>query len=81
VEQPTKSPVVTALRELPFPRGELIPSTRPSGCSDSWIAYLARCARQRRRRDSPTIAAGGVHNLFVDAAGRLRPQGATVMQI
>jgi hypothetical protein len=44
VELPTKSPVVTALCELAFPGGVGIPSTRPGGCSESWVAYLARCA-------------------------------------
>jgi hypothetical protein len=42
---PTKSPVATA--PLAFPGGELIPSTRLLGCSDSWIVYLARFVRQR----------------------------------
>jgi hypothetical protein len=37
-ELPTKSPVVTALRPLVFPRAELVPSTRPIGCSESWVA-------------------------------------------
>jgi hypothetical protein len=58
VELPTKSPVVTALREHAHPRLELTPSTRPAGCSESWVAYLARCARQRRCREAPPIAAG-----------------------
>jgi hypothetical protein len=55
VELPTKSPVVTALRERAFPGGEPVPSTRPTGCSESWITYLARCVRQRRcRRRRPS---------------------------
>jgi hypothetical protein len=36
VELPTKSPVITALREHALPSGEIIPSTRPIGCSESW---------------------------------------------
>jgi hypothetical protein len=71
LELPTKSPVVTALGELGFPSGGLVPRTRPSGCSESWVAYLARCARQRRCRDDPLIATGFQHSLFIDAAGRL----------
>jgi alpha-tubulin suppressor-like RCC1 family protein len=35
------------------------------------VAYLARCARQRRCREAPPIAAGLAHTRFVDAAGRL----------
>jgi hypothetical protein len=71
-ELPTKSPVVTALRELAFSRPELVPSTRPVGCCDeSWVAYLARCARQRRCREVPVVAAGGRESLFADAARRL----------
>jgi hypothetical protein len=45
VELPTKSPVLTALREHAFPGGGPIPSTRPMGCCESWLAYLARCGR------------------------------------
>jgi alpha-tubulin suppressor-like RCC1 family protein len=71
VELPTKSPVVTALREHTFQGSELIPSSRPIGCSESWVAYLARCVRQRRCREAPLIAAGNKHSLFVDMAGRL----------
>eukprot|EP00962_Isochrysis_galbana_P055416 scaffold27185_cov97-Isochrysis_galbana.AAC.8 len=41
------------------------------GCSESWVAYLARCVRQRRYRKVPPIGWGSNHNLFVDAAGRL----------
>jgi hypothetical protein len=70
-ELPTKSPVVAALREHACPAGVGIPSTRPIGCSDSWVAYLARCARQRRCREAPLIVAGVFHSLFLDAAGRL----------
>jgi alpha-tubulin suppressor-like RCC1 family protein len=70
-ELPTKSPVVTALRGLVFPGGEQIPRTRSAGCSESWVAYLARCARQRRCREAPPSAAGTWHTLFVDAAGTL----------
>jgi hypothetical protein len=71
VELPTKSPVATELREHTFPGGELIPSTRPTGCAESWVAYLARCVRQRRDREAPPLAAGGKHSLFLDVAGRL----------
>jgi hypothetical protein len=45
VELPTESPVVTALGKQAFPRPELVPSMRPIGSSDSWVAYPARCAR------------------------------------
>jgi hypothetical protein len=75
VELPTKSPVVTALGELAFPCRELIPSMRPIGCSDSWVAYLARCARQRCCREAPLIAAGSVQSLCVDATRRLQACG------
>jgi hypothetical protein len=71
VELATESPAVTALRELAFPRAELVPRTRSTGCSESWVAYLAHCARQRRCREAPPMAAGSCHSLFVDAAGRL----------
>jgi hypothetical protein len=70
-ELPTKSPVVTALREHAFPGGALIPSTRPIGCSESWVSYLGRCARQRRCREAPPVVAGVEDSLFLDAAGRL----------
>jgi hypothetical protein len=70
-ELPTKSPVFPALREHAFPGGVGIPSTRPIGCSESWVAYLARCARQRRFREVPPIAAGFQCTLFVDVIGRL----------
>jgi alpha-tubulin suppressor-like RCC1 family protein len=68
---PTKSPVVTALLGHAFARPELVPRTRPSGCSDSWVAYLARCARQRRCLEAPPFAAGKFHSLYVDAAGQV----------
>lgn len=42
-----QSPVCMALREHALPGGDLIPSTRPSCCSESWVAYLTLCARQR----------------------------------
>jgi alpha-tubulin suppressor-like RCC1 family protein len=67
VELLTTSPVVTALREHAFPVGESVPNARPTGCSESWVAYLARCARQHRCREAPHIAAGLGHSLFVDA--------------
>jgi alpha-tubulin suppressor-like RCC1 family protein len=70
-ELPTKSPVISALREHAFPRPELIPSMRPMGCSESWVAYLARCARQRRCREATPIAASLTHTLFVDPNSRL----------
>jgi hypothetical protein len=71
VELPTESPVVTALLQHAFPRPEQIPSVRPNGCSESWVAYLARCARQRNIRELLPIAAGSKHSLFADASGRL----------
>jgi hypothetical protein len=57
----TKLPVITALLKHAFPGGEMIPNTRPTSamrsrrscrlrCPESWVAYLARCARQRRCR-------------------------------
>eukprot|EP00962_Isochrysis_galbana_P015359 scaffold4406_cov112-Isochrysis_galbana.AAC.19 len=70
--QPTKSsPVATALRQHAFPAAELIPSTRPIGYMESWIAYQASCARQRRFREAPPIVTGLRRSLFVDTAGRL----------
>jgi hypothetical protein len=69
LDLPTKSPVVMALRNLAFPRPELIPNARPRGCSESWVAYVTRCVRQRRCREAPPIAAGEEHSLFVGAAG------------
>jgi alpha-tubulin suppressor-like RCC1 family protein len=79
-ELPTKSSVVTALLEHASPGGRLIPSKRPIGCSESWVAYLARCARQRRCQENPPMAAGLKHSMFADAAGRLLTcgQGAAV---
>jgi hypothetical protein len=76
VELPTKSPVVMALREHAFPGGVGMPSSRLTGCSESWVAYLARFARQRRFRDAPPIAAGDHHSLFAD--GRLLVCGRDV---
>jgi hypothetical protein len=70
VELPTGSPVVMVLRTLAFTHPELVPSTRPIG-SESWVSYLARCARQRRCRESPPLAAAEWHSLFRDATGRL----------
>jgi hypothetical protein len=49
VELPTESPVVLALLELAFPRPKLVPRTRNVGCSESWVAKLARCAAGMRR--------------------------------
>jgi alpha-tubulin suppressor-like RCC1 family protein len=71
VELPTRSPVVAVLREHAFPGGVGIPSTRPTGCSESWVAYVARCARQRSCREAPTLEVGEGHTLFVDWAGRV----------
>jgi alpha-tubulin suppressor-like RCC1 family protein len=76
VELPTKSPVIPALCDLAFPGGGQGPSTRPIGCSESWVAYLARCARQRRCREAPPIAAGLQHALFVDATRQLLARGS-----
>jgi alpha-tubulin suppressor-like RCC1 family protein len=75
VELPTKSPVALVLCEAAFPRPELIPSTRPIGCSESWNAFLARCVRQRCCREAPPIVAGYVQSLFVDATGFLLASG------
>jgi hypothetical protein len=44
VELPTKSPVVTALLQHAFPDGNLIPSTRPIGCSESCVPGPVRAA-------------------------------------
>jgi hypothetical protein len=74
-ELPTQSRVITALLEHAFPNGEVIPNTRPTGCSESWVAYLTRCARQRLCRETPPIAAGDCHSLFVNVAGRLTSCG------
>jgi alpha-tubulin suppressor-like RCC1 family protein len=70
-ELPTKSPVVAALRALAFSGGEPSPSTRPIGRSDSWVAYLARSARQRRCREAPTTAAGIHHSMLLGGDGQL----------
>jgi alpha-tubulin suppressor-like RCC1 family protein len=71
-ELPTKSPVVMALRALAFPHLELAPNTRPIGCSESWVAYLARCVQQRRcREEAHFMAAGLHHSVLLDATGRL----------
>jgi hypothetical protein len=69
-ELPTKSPVITALQGHAFAGGALIPSTRPVS-SESWVSYLARCARQRHCREAPPVAAGCCDSLFLDAAGQL----------
>jgi alpha-tubulin suppressor-like RCC1 family protein len=79
VRLPTKSPVITALRALAFPRPELASRMRPLGCSESWVTYLARCARQRRCNEEPPVAAGCNCSLFVDAAGRLMACGKGVL--
>jgi hypothetical protein len=71
VELPIETPVVGDLRERAFPRSKPVPRTRPAGCSESWVAYLARCVRQRRCREAPSIAAGLRHSMFLDATGRL----------
>jgi alpha-tubulin suppressor-like RCC1 family protein len=70
-ELPTKSPVVTALLERAFPNGQPVLSTRPAGCSESWVAGLACCARQHRCR----MAAGLSHSLLLDATGRVLAWG------
>jgi hypothetical protein len=67
VELPTKSPVVAALSEQAFSNGEMVPSTRPVGCAESWVGILSRCARQHRCR----IAAKPSHTLLLDVTGRL----------
>jgi alpha-tubulin suppressor-like RCC1 family protein len=77
VRLPTESPVITVLQRHAFVRPEPIPSTRPIGRSESWVAYLARCARQRRCREDPPMVAEQQRSLFVDAAGRLLWCGAT----
>lgn len=68
-------PVVTVLREHALPGSEVNPSLRPIDCFESWVTYLARCARQHRFREAPPIWAGDTHNLFVDAAGWLMTWG------
>jgi alpha-tubulin suppressor-like RCC1 family protein len=70
-ELPTKSPVVAALRAHAFRGGLLVPSTRPIGCSESRVAYLTRCVRQRRCREVAVVGTGSRHTLLVDASGRL----------
>jgi hypothetical protein len=72
MELPTESPVVTALCKHAFPRPELVPSTRPDGCSNSWVAYLARCARQSRCREAPPMSAGAGYSVFLDATRQLQ---------
>jgi hypothetical protein len=67
-ELPIKSPVLAALRALAFPSLELGRITRPAGCSETWVAYLAR--GERRSREAPPMAAGSEHSLFL-TAGRL----------
>jgi hypothetical protein len=76
MELPTKSPAVTALREHAFPGRNLTQITGSVGCSESWVAYLARGARQRRWREAQPIAANHAPMLFVDAMGRLLACGA-----
>jgi hypothetical protein len=78
VELLTESPVITALREHAFPLLELAPRIRPSGFSDSWVTYLARCMAQRRCREVASIAAGNRHSLFLDKSGRLLACGCGV---
>jgi alpha-tubulin suppressor-like RCC1 family protein len=82
-ELPTGSPVVTALRERAFPGRDRIPSSMRPVCSESWVAYLVRCAWQRRCREAPPFVAGMRHSLLVDAAGRILAcgKGATVGHI
>eukprot|EP00962_Isochrysis_galbana_P007846 scaffold2129_cov107-Isochrysis_galbana.AAC.8 len=58
VEPPGESPVATVLRKLSFRDGESVPHSLPTGSSESWVAYLARCVRQRRCREASPIAAG-----------------------
>jgi hypothetical protein len=80
-EQPhTGSPVIAALLLQASPGGQAFQGARPAGRgSESWISFLARCARQRRCRETPPIALAladrGTNSLFVDAAGRLRACG------
>jgi alpha-tubulin suppressor-like RCC1 family protein len=42
------------------------------------VAYLARCARQRRFGEAPLIAAGHQHSLFLDASSQLLTCGETI---
>jgi alpha-tubulin suppressor-like RCC1 family protein len=74
-ELPAEAPVVAVLCELAFPHLDLAPRTCPVRNSESWVAYLARCVRQRRGREAPRMAAGKMYSLLVDAAGRLRACG------
>jgi hypothetical protein len=69
VQLPTKSPVVMALLEQAFRRPELVPSTRPVGCCESWVAHPARCVRQHWCQEALPVAAGWGHSLFVASAG------------
>lgn len=71
VEPLSESPLVTVLRERAFPGGQPVSFMRPSDCSESWVAYLARRVRQRRCWDAPTIAAAGRRSILVDASDRL----------
>jgi hypothetical protein len=85
MELPTESPMVAVLLDRAFARLELAPRMRPSGCSETWMAYLARCVRQGRCRETPPIAVSDAHSLFLDAAGRLLvcgpgPHCVTVMR-
>lgn len=69
-ELPSESVVATVLREHAFTGGGLIPPKRTIGCSELWVAYLARRARQRRCRGGPPFAAGWSQSVFY---GRERP--------
>jgi hypothetical protein len=71
VELPSKAPVVAALLKHGFAGGELVPSTRPIGCSESWVAYLAGCIPQRLCREAPPIAAGERHSSFLGASSQV----------
>lgn len=62
----TKWPVAMAVREHAFPGGDLSPIRRPRGYSESWAAYLTRCARQRRCLEAAPVVAGDEHSLFVE---------------
>jgi hypothetical protein len=75
VETPTKSPVVTALLRHAFPNGVGTTKVRRISRRESWIAYLARCARQRRCREVLPIASSDRHVLLVDAMARPRVDG------
>jgi hypothetical protein len=71
VELPSKSPVVAALRERAFADGELTPATRPSGCVESWVAYLAGCVPERRCREAPPVGADDEHTVFVGSTSQV----------